>query len=133
MVAKVRKKLAEDKPKSSEHQEQAALFHWAALQEARWPELRYLFAIPNGGHRVAAVARKLKAEGVKAGVLDIFLPVARAGQYGLWLEMKYGRNTLTKEQKDWLDFLVAQGYRVEVAYSMEEARDYITAYLKQKG
>lgn len=114
----------------SEHDEQAALFEWAALEQARFPELRWMFAIPNGGHRHLAVARKMKAEGAKAGVLDICLPVPRAGQHGLFLEMKYGRNKLTKEQREWLDFLVEQGYRVEVAYSWLEARDYVLAYLK---
>jgi hypothetical protein len=114
----------------SEHEEQSALFTWAELQTSRWPELRYMFAIPNGGKRHVTVARKLKAEGAKAGVLDICLPVPRHGAHGFWLEMKFGDNKLTKEQRDWLDFLVTQGYRVEVAYSFEEARDYVTAYLK---
>jgi len=33
----------------------------------------YIFAIPNGGHRHVAVATKLKAEGVSAGVADLCL------------------------------------------------------------
>jgi hypothetical protein len=116
--------------KRSEHSEQVTLFNWAAAQSGRWPELRYMFAIPNGGHRVPAVAAKMKAEGTKAGVLDICLPVPRGPHHSFWLEMKYGRNKLTDEQKVWLDFLVEQGHRVEVAYSFEEARDYIIAYLE---
>ena len=62
----------------SEHHEQCALFAWLRLQ---WPDLdRVSFAIPNGGHRHKAVAGKLKAEGVKAGVPDIFIayPIARS-------------------------------------------------------
>ena len=35
----------------SEHDEQVALFEWAALREAEIPELALLFAIPNGGLR----------------------------------------------------------------------------------
>ncbi len=55
----------------SEHQEQCALFHWAAHMESKHPQLGLLFAIPNGGLRNKLVARKLKMEGVKAGVLEI--------------------------------------------------------------
>ena len=54
----------------SEHDEQVLIFKWARLSEGRWPELALLFAIPNGGHRHKAVAAKLKAEGVRAGVPD---------------------------------------------------------------
>ena len=83
----------------TEHDEQAALFQWAELMAAQIPELRLMFAIPNGGHRHIGVARKLKAEGVKPGVPDIFLPVARNKFHGLFIEMKFGRGRLTKEQK----------------------------------
>ena len=63
----------------SEHQEQKALIQWARLNQQRFPELDLLFAIPNGGLRNIRVARKLKSEGVKPGVSDLFLPVARKG------------------------------------------------------
>ena len=33
-------------------------------------------------------AMNLKRQGVKAGVLDIFLPVARKDKHGLWIAMK---------------------------------------------
>ena len=74
----------------SEHAEQTALFCWAALPEVRaeYPVLELMFAIPNGGERNKIVAGNLKAEGVKAGVLDIFLPVPSKGWHGLFIEMK---------------------------------------------
>lgn len=43
------------------------------------PELRWLHAIPNGGYRDKATAGKLKAEGVKRGVSDMFLPLPMKG------------------------------------------------------
>ena len=61
----------------SEHEEQVALFEWAEWNKRQYPELELMFAIPNGGQRHVVVAKKLKDEGVKAGVPDIFLPVAR--------------------------------------------------------
>ena len=63
----------------SEHLHQKALFEWADRMEGAWPELRLMYAIPNGGLRTKAQAGKLKAEGVKPGVPDIHLPVAVCG------------------------------------------------------
>jgi hypothetical protein len=57
------------------------------------------YAVPNGGYRNIYVARKLKAEGVKAGVADLCLPAARRGYHGLYLEMKSEEGVATKEQK----------------------------------
>ena len=63
--------------KQEEHEEQVKVFTWARWAEAARPELALLFAVPNGGRRDKVTAGRLKAEGVKAGVLDIWLPVAR--------------------------------------------------------
>lgn len=114
----------------SEHTEQAALFSWADLQMGRWPELRMMYAVPNGGHRHKATAAKLKAEGVRAGVPDICLPVARHGYHGLYIEMKYGRNTPTEEQTAWLDALSEQGYLAVVCWGYDEAKRAIEEYLE---
>ena len=38
-------------PVPSEHEEQRALVAWADLMANRFPQLRLLHAIPNGGHR----------------------------------------------------------------------------------
>jgi len=115
----------------SEHDEQVALFHWARLSEGRWPELALLFAIPNGGKRHIRVAAKLKAEGVKTGVPDMCLPVARGRQHGLFIELKHGRNTATASQARWIDRLRAAGYRTEVVWECEGARRVIEDYLQE--
>ncbi len=44
----------------NEHDEQAALIQWAGLQRRIYPELRLLFAIPNGSLRHKVVAQKLR-------------------------------------------------------------------------
>ena len=113
----------------TEHAEQVALFAWAELMESQYPELRWMYHPANGGHRHIAVAVKMKAEGVKAGILDVCLPVARGAYHGLYIEMKFGRNTPTKEQKECIDFLCAQGYYVDVCYSAERAIEVIKGYL----
>lgn len=110
----------------SEHTEQCALFEWAAWNEPRIPELALLYAIPNGGARHPAVAAKLKAEGVKAGVLDTCLPIARRGYHSAWVEMKFGKNKLSAEQDRWARQLGAEGHYVGVCWSwVEAARVYL--------
>ncbi len=114
-----------------EHIEQVALFRWAAYQSHSYamPELALMFAIPNGGLRSKATAARLKAEGVKAGVPDICLPVANGKYHGLFIEMKAGRNKPTTPQVQWHMRLSQQGYRVAVCYGWEAARDVIEEYL----
>lgn len=112
---------------------QTALFAWAAsVSLYRWPELAWMFAVPNGGTRNKVEAGFLKASGVRAGVPDIFLPVARWGKHGLWIELKVGKNKPRDKQNEWLDMLNRFGYAVVVAYGWIEAKDYITQYLEDK-
>ena len=114
---------------SSEHDEQVALFEWAALHQGRYPELGLLFAIPNGGKRDKLVAMQLQREGVKPGVPDLCLPVPSAGWHGLFIELKWGRNTTTDKQNEWLERLTEQGYLAVVCYGWQEAADVIRDYL----
>ena len=79
--------------------------------ESRWPELRLLHAIPNGGKRDIRTAAMLKAEGVKPGVPDICLPVPRGGKHGLYIELKRRKGgTVSKAQEAWIRALMAQGF-----------------------
>ena len=116
-----------------EHQEQAALFRWAKIfGESKYPGLHLMHASANGGKRNIRVAMKLKASGVKAGVPDIFLPVPRntgaIWKAGLYIEMKSPGNKPTAIQKQWHEDLRAQGYRVVVCYSWQEAVEVIKEY-----
>jgi hypothetical protein len=113
----------------SEHDEQAALFQWAAMQQSVYPALEMLYAIPNGGHRHQATAARLKAEGVKAGVWDVALDVARGDWHGLRIEMKFGKNKLTTEQLRWKARYRCYGYKTAVCYSWLEAVAVIEEYL----
>lgn len=115
----------------SEDQEQAWLIQWAKRNEKTYPELRLLFAIPNGGHRHKRQAALMKLTGTKPGVPDLFLPVPRNGHHGLWVEMKSLSKTAraSKEQKAWIDELTEQGYRAVVCKGFEQARDELVAYL----
>ncbi len=113
-----------------EGQEQASLMSWAQMQSWRWPELALLFHIPNGGGRSKAEAGRFKAEGVKAGVPDLFLPVPRGEHHGLFIELKrQAGGRVSDEQKVWIAQLQAQGYRVEVCKGWEAAAEVLKDYL----
>lgn len=117
-------------PVPTEHQEQRLLFDWAWTQKVRHSQLRWLYAIPNGGQRSKAVAGKLRAEGVKRGVPDIALDHARGGYHGLRIELKRKRDGRTSdEQAAWRDNLITEGYAWHLAFGWEEAKNIILAYL----
>lgn len=115
---------------ASEEEEQAALFEWAAWKLQRWPELGLLFHIPNGGLRNKVTAAKLKNVGVKAGVPDLFLPVARGDWHGLFIEMKRRKGgKLSPLQVDWIEALGRQGYKTVVCFGADAAEAAIEDYL----
>jgi len=118
-----------------EHDEQVALFDWADAMQGEHPELCMMFAIPNGGARHPAVAAQLKAEGVKAGVPDVFLACARGRWHGLFVELKRAdrSNHATSAQRAWMEMLRRYGYSACVCYGAQEAISTIMAYLGQEG
>lgn len=123
--------MAENIPLETE--EQQALFEWARLNQQTIPELGLMFAIPNGGKRYRKTACTLKAEGVKPGVSDIFLPVARCGFYGMFIEMKRKRGgKLSDEQRSFISAVAKQGYLAIVPEGWEEAKEWILGYLENR-
>ncbi len=132
----------------SEHAHQRALFAWAAMAARHGftaandsacyttknyavqsygthnavPTLSDMFAIPNGGERHAAVAAKLKAEGVKPGVSDIMLPVPRSGYKG----------KATALQLDFLNRMRNNGFAGVVAQHWLEAASVIQLYYQNE-
>ena len=118
-------------PVPSEEEEQVALFNWVKMQEGKYPELKIMFHIPNGGLRSKSEAARFKRAGVKSGVPDIFLPCARGNYHGLFVELKRltgGRTS--KEQKAWIAALENAGYAASVCCGWKEASKTILAYLE---
>jgi len=143
--------------KDHEHKEAKALIKWRNLQLGKYPELKSLIHIPNGGMRNLRVAQKLKAEGTKPGVSDYLLPVARriVGKatmthlfemghtfheygpvyplyHGLWVELKANCNKPNLEQHEWLNDMRDQGYAAFWCDGWYEATEIIAAYLEAK-
>jgi hypothetical protein len=115
--------------KQTEHDEQVKLFQWAKAQSGKHPQLSLMFAIPNGGQRNIVTATKLKAEGVKSGVPDIFLAVPSNTAHGLFIEMKSPKGKVSDNQKQWLSALSSNRYICAICYSFCDAQQVIIEYL----
>ena len=124
--------MANKLPQPREGAEQATLFHWAGMQSIWYPELELLFHIPNGGKRSKSEAARFKAEGVKPGVPDICLPVARGGYHGLYIELKRrdkSKSRVSREQAEWINDLSGQGHMCLVCWGWEAAARTIEDYM----
>lgn len=113
----------------SEHHVQARFIVMCRDHELEYPDLRFLYAVPNGGKRSYRTAVVLKDEGVKRGVLDVHLPVPHGGYFGWWCEFKYLRRVPSDEQEDMIAFLRLKGHYVIVSWSADEALKDLIAYL----
>lgn len=111
--------------------------YWQQLTQLKW-----LHAIHNQGHGDAVRGARAKAEGVKAGVADIFLPVPKFGpleedEYytvmhyaGLYIELKRAdKGQISKEQSEFAFDMSNAGYKHCFCYGWEAARDAIIEYL----
>lgn len=122
-------KSARAKPIDREGQEQAALMREIELRYPKVFEL--IYHVPNGGHRVKAVAAKLKAQGVKAGIPDLVLPMARGGYFGLYIEFKATVEPapVSPRQHACIRRLNAQGYLAIVCRGHFDVMEQLRAYL----
>lgn len=89
-----------------------------------------LFAIPNGGSRDIREAARLKAEGVLAGIHDLFLMKGNTRYHGLWIEMKFGKGKESENQKIFREKALKAGYQVAVCYSLTEFMNAVNDYMK---
>lgn len=115
-------------PIPTESQEQAAVIAWADAN----PVIKgRLFAIPNGANKSKASAAKFKREGLRSGVPDLFLPIARKGFNGWFCEMKREQKAVVShQQREWLDYLASQGYYTCLCFGAHEAIIELKNYLE---
>jgi hypothetical protein len=68
----------------------------------------------------------LKAEGVQAGVPDLFVPA-----WLCWIEMKKeSGGVVSPVQKDWIQYLESIGHRVIIGRGFEDAKSQIEGMKK---
>ena len=115
--------------KISEHQEQVMLITWFRMQ---YPKFKlHLWAIPNGGSRHIVTAVNLKAEGVLAGVSDLFLMIPKSEYHGMFIEMKAKSGSVSDKQKEFMAAASSMNYLPVVCFGFEEAKEAITKYLQE--
>ena len=114
-----------------EDDHQRALFKWASFK----PELETMYHVPNGGQRRQKEAARLSGLGVKPGVPDVCLPLARCGYHSLYIEMKAPivkgkpKPRVTSTQIAYLKQLKEQGHAAVVCYGWLAAKRIIELYL----
>lgn len=130
---------------TTEHDEQVTVVEWANLSLGKYPELKLLYAIPNAsgfantkpfvknGVKLPPLPllKKIK-EGLKKGIPDLCLPVARGGYHSLYIEMKRFDGKLSKDQVDIQSALVEQGHYVATCYDASEAIKVLSRYLEMR-
>ncbi|MBA1179555.1 VRR-NUC domain-containing protein [Pseudomonas psychrotolerans] len=114
-----------------EGNEQTILFTWIDLQ---YPcESKLIYHVPNGGHRHKATAGKLKGQGVRAGMPDINVDIARGGYFGMRIEFKAtppNDSPISPKQRDALQLLNDGGYLAILCRGVHDAQEQIRAYLR---
>lgn len=118
------------------------VINWCELNKKAYPCLGFIYAIPNAGQRHLIVGAKMKAEGLKKGMLDLCLPwplefdqvdeIPLYFRCGLYIEMKVKPNKLTPEQKDWIKYFLDVGFEVKVAWTADEAIRHLKKYVNSE-
>lgn len=126
-----------------ESEEQQKLFRW-------WYQLKGAKIIPahymmyrNHNTQFATMAQqgRMKAEGSKPGIPDVFLAIPKDVYGGCYIEMKSpthkpkrisSKGGLSDIQIVVIQDLKKSGYRVEVCYSALEAQNIVLDYLQLK-
>lgn len=117
-------------PAPPEAWEQEQFFRWVYANQIRHPELQLCNGSMNGVRVSAKVRAGLKQQGLRPGVPDIDLPVARNGWHGLRIELKrVTGGSVSREQKQMHELLIGQGYMVKVCKGWREAVAAVEQYL----
>lgn len=118
-----------------ESAEQQAVIKWAQLSSKRYPQLKWLHSSQAGVKLSITQARIAKAEGLKAGIADLFLPYPNKEYSGLYIEMKRPKTStsvkgkLSDSQREFLDYANSVGYKAVICYGAQEAILEIKKYL----
>ena len=72
---------------------------------------------------------RLKAEGVTAGVPDLFFAWPRGGYHGLWIEMKRKGGKVSNLQAEMMSYLGNARYLTAVCYGTDEAKKTLKEYM----
>jgi hypothetical protein len=109
--------------KNNEHKLQVAICKWLDYTQDF-----YYYAIPNGGLRHRLVAIKLKMEGAKAGVADMFWMVSNERWKGLFVEVKIEKGKQSPTQKEFESIAIKHGYYYAVVRSINDCESILRRF-----
>jgi hypothetical protein len=112
----------------TEHEIQCQVIAWFDLVHKKYAGR--LFAIPNAGDRPVQYTKQLIDEGMRSGVPDLCLPVARGGYHALYIELKRPGGRLSEKQNDWINFLNDEKNLAVCCVGFSDAKRAIDDYLK---
>lgn len=125
-----RKKQAKPSlPKISETQIQIQCINWFRQQYRAIYDAGCLIHIANERQCSMRRGKELKDMGVRKGIPDLCLFMARKGFHGLFIEMKAPHEYPRPEQRQIMAMLEREGYKCVVCRSLEEFRTIINDYL----
>ena len=120
-----------------EQDEQATLFRWIRTFESDYPQLKHVRGSLNGMFLHPAVAKTAHEVGMRKGEWDVFIDLPKEVEVrgvrcftvaGMYIEMKWGKNTLTVAQEAFrTDRQSTHEFRV--CYSAREAAECVLGYL----
>ncbi len=116
-----------DIPRPTEDDVQAAVVEYCDLMHI------VCVHIPNESKRSQSYGAKMKRMGLRKGFPDLFIPTARQGFHGLFIELKRDKKSrVSAEQKAWVVYLNEHGYRATICYGADEAINEIKNYMEIK-
>ncbi len=117
-----------------ERDEQKALVRWMSYH----PVIREFFCKNNNeGKRTPLQTHRLKLEGLRPHVSDIFIYYPNEKYHGLWLEVKRNKKYTTSERKTptWIgqeafqEAVRSVGFAAHFCYGWEDGKGVIERYL----
>lgn len=108
---------------------QQAIVKWARFQACTLPELQLLYAVPNGANVSTPNRIRLVAEGLRKGIPDLHLPIARGEFNSLYIEVKTEKGKLSKDQEEMFNQLELFGNKVVIVRSLFQGIHVLTTYL----
>ena len=120
---------------SEESNIQKAVFKWYCLQYPKYKRsfqssLNGIF-IPGTPKIRAQIVNSMKSQGMCVGQSDIFIALPRHGFHGKYIELKTLKGRPTKEQLEFGDDMVDQGYAFEIVKGLDACRSAISSYMSE--
>ena len=108
----------------SEHQEQVTLINWFRLTYPKF----IMFSVPNGGNRDLIEAKRLKDEGLTAGIPDLCIIL---NDKVVFVEMKTRTGKLNEAQKKIIPKIERLGHLVIIGHGFIDAKNKIEELLNE--